>query len=509
MHRYWSSSPIGFIRIFRSPPKKYSDFSLFREFKARGRFWLPDKPNSSWWGEVFFQPGSYSKLTLDESPWQDSPRRGIDIPVLNGRLSDGTLCTFFECVAYVNTIYTDKSYNYAKVHCRYLFLGENFKSINEKIFVGLGCQFTHLNTWFGSPYELKHDRSHNRSLLCFNPIKFSISVESKGIMTCVEIACNRNVPFEIKSAGDNWNFDYLLIIRPSEAQNLEWYLNTATSLRRLLIFLIGNSIYTLDLSPIFSFSEEKGKPFDIDGRLLQEVDIPSFVRDDSHYFSTHYSKIAEKLPEIMQKWFKEEELLSVVINNYTNTLLGEGVSEELVFLGIVQTLEHFHEILFPKNCKNFNRHIWRSLSSDLHTFIIQKLKNLKIPKEQLEEKKDVLVNRIGFLNSVSLQSKLAQLVREIPRPELMPLLHNPRKPDEDIKVFLKKICDTRNYLVHPKEGKKEDVLIEIKLLHAISSLWAILTYWLAIKLDFSPKDASDMAMHALEAMFISRQKTGL
>ena len=57
----------------------------------------------------------------------------------------------------------------ATIFARRLVFGRHFASASEGLLVDLGCQFTHANEWFGSPYSLEHRRDRSKSLLVFMP----------------------------------------------------------------------------------------------------------------------------------------------------------------------------------------------------------------------------------------------------------------------------------------------------------------------------------------------------
>ena len=57
----------------------------------------------------------------------------------------------------------------ATIFARRLVFGRHFVSASECFLVDLGCQFTDISEWFGSPYSLKHRRDRSKSLLVFMP----------------------------------------------------------------------------------------------------------------------------------------------------------------------------------------------------------------------------------------------------------------------------------------------------------------------------------------------------
>jgi hypothetical protein len=106
-------------------------------------------------------------------------------------------------------------------------------------------------------------------------------------------------------------------------------------------------------------------------------------------------------------------------------------------------------------------------------------------------------------------SRLKKLINEIPGPELMPLLNNPDDREKGIDEFIRKIDKTRNFLVHHEKKYAKEALRDHNLQSAISSCWAILTYWLARNLGFSERMAGDIAYKEHYAIFFVGRKSAL
>jgi ApeA N-terminal domain 1 len=343
---------------------------------------------------------------------------------------------------------------------------------------------------------------------------FTLPLEAQGVPFELRSFCRRSLPWGMTANGRDWWYNYCLFIHPTAPQGLAWFLSTAATVRRCMIFLIGCAIYTAELDPLFvdrSISGNEGESDSIPGSLLQAVDIPFFIRTDARYFSTRYREVAVALPEIIGAWFKQEKQLNVVMRAYAETLLNDGAYEESVFLGVVQVLEHFHALLFPEGATYYKRQVWKTFFSSIRGFVSSALVEAGAPLdgEGHPVNAPLLVNRIGFLNQLSLRSKLEVLLERVYPTYLVTILNNPDEPQVAIQEFAKGVATTRHFLTHYNERQARQALSNIDLRRAVSSCWAVLTYWLARRLGIDEDQAGKMALNAKDAMFLTAPRAGL
>jgi hypothetical protein len=509
MYASWTFLPLGFVTARRSPSEELRKYPLFKEFQETGKFWFPDAPERTWWGQVIFRPGDDVRIILDDPPWQRTPDEGIEVSLLQGRLSDGTPCTLLHGRALVETYYRDRPYQRATVFGQHFLGGVHLARPDDPQIASMYCQFTHLNEWFGSPYQVSHNDDSTRSVLAFKPSEFTLQLEAHGVPFELRSFCRRSIPWEMTSQRNHWPYDYCLHIHPTTPQSLAWFLTTAATLRRCFVFLIGYAIYTPRLDPMFVPGRKAGEGDTINGLLLQAVDIPSLIRTDALYFSTSYGAIAESLPQVIAAWFEQEEQLNIVMRAYAETLLNDGAYEESVFPGIVQVLEHFHAILFPGKALYCERPLWKAFFAKLREFIPLALVEAgAVESESTRKKTESFLARIHFLNQVTLQTKLTDLLPMIGF-DFMPILNNPDDPEVAVKEFAGKVTTTRHFLTHPSKKQARRAFSGMELRRATSSCWAILTYWLARQLAIREDLAGEMALKAKYVMFLISQRGGL
>jgi hypothetical protein len=271
----------------------------------------------------------------------------------------------------------------------------------------------------------------------------------------------------------------------------------------LFLFLVGSGVYSLEINPYFSSDR-------IVGYLFMPLDMPSIIRKDIFYFSTRYQEIEKELPDLFAKWFDKSDDLRIVIDSFANTILNEGAYEESIFLNIVQTLEHFYGLIFPTKSRLFEKTKWECFIEKLKITVPKYLAEASIVKS-LEESSipDQIINRIASLNIATFRSRLETLLFEMSQPPLMPLLDNPDDPDKAIKELLKKLEDTRNYLIHYNKDLAAKAFFDDDLRKACSTCWALLNYWIGKQIGLSDRIAGEIARKASRAMFFVSQKSKL
>ena len=474
MYTYWVETKGGFSISHRQPPDELKKYPLFKEFEIAGTFWLPNQPNYFISGVLTFKPGEGILIGINDLPWCDSERQGIHIDVIQGCLADGSKCTICNCRAFIVTYVRERKYHRSTIYGEYMVLGKLLSNLQDFVFSDLRCDFTHLNEWCENPYRIEHKHDFRESLVSFNPDEFKIELEAEGVSFQLELFCSHSIPTEMDDKGKNWMYNYCLFIRPKEPQGFEWFLSIALQLRGCLMFLIGAAIYTLDL--VASFPKNTAGTDVSHGQVLQAVDVPSAIRSNRHDFSTRYVEIAEQLPQILKAWFNCAGELKVIMNTYKEMLLNDGSYEESLFLRIVQALEHFHGVIFPKDTRYLDPKAWKAFTDLVLPNVTQALEDIGYKNDKGNNKKKILLDRFGFLNEISFMSRLKKLINEIPGPELMPLLNNPDNREKGIDEFVRKIDKTRNFLIHHEQKHAKGALKSHELRRAISSYWAILSY---------------------------------
>ncbi|MDY6894378.1 MAG: hypothetical protein SVO01_03020 [Thermotogota bacterium] len=132
-----------------------------------------------------------------------------------------------------------------------------------------------------------------------------------------------------------------------------------------------------------------------------------------------------------------------------------------------------------------------------------------IPLEKLKSLREITLNQMTSLNSLTLRSRLENLFDGVQGGCLWPAIDNPNKPRQRIKEIIKEIEDTRNYLTHYRQKLKSKRAVDRDLERNTALLWGLLTYWMGKMLKLPETVLSDIAFQSTRAMFLIGKRTKL
>jgi len=495
----------GFLSPNRPPPDAFKNFTLHKKFDTTGKFWRPSQVNEKISGQIIFIPGGGARLFLNGS-YEGGPKRKISYAILNGRLAKGTPCTLIDVWGHVNAYGLNPSHYITDLHCKLLIVGGNFAKEDDFTIDFLDVQFSHVERWFNKPYDILITRDSSEHLLCFQPDEASVNILWQGKQCKIDVFCSRTVPFGAGLNETKFEYAYRFHISSEDKHHISWFFEVVSILRECFIYLIGTGVYTLEIVA----SEESLEKSDSSSirkkyMIFYGVDIPSYIRTDGKLYCTHYYNFKEYYPGFLEKWFDNRSKLSVVINTYKEILLNDGAHEENIFLRIVQTLEHLHGIAFNKKNKYCSKSEWKA-------FVRWFQKNTPIPDktnidenielEKLNLLREVTLNRITSLNSLTLRSRLENLFDGVQGGCLWPAIDNPSSPRQRIKEIIKEIEDTRNYLTHYRRNLQKKRSKDRELERNTALLWGLLTYWIGKIHNLPEKTLSDITFQSTRAMFL-------
>jgi len=501
----------GFLSPKRPPPKAFKNYKLHKEFDTTGEFWIPSNENEKISGQLFFIPGDGTRLLLNGS-FQGGPKRKTSFAVLNGRLAKGTPCTLLDVWGHVNAYGLNPCHYITDLHCKLFIIGGNFTKEDDIVIDFLDVQLSHVEKWFNGPYDLITNMDSSEHLMCFQPDEASANIIWQEKHCKLDAFCSRSVPLGVGPNETKFKYAYRFHLSSKKKYNISWFFEVASILRECFIYLIGTGIYTLEMVAMEDHeqkSENDSGPKQY--MIFFGVDVPSYIRTDASLYCTRYDNFKEHFPKFIEKWFENRSKLSVVINTYKEILLNDGAYEENIFLRIVQTLEHLHGIAFNKN-KYCSKSEWKA-------FVSWFQKNTPVPDkadldgniepEKLYKLRDITLNRITSLNSLTLRSRLENLFDGVQGGCLWPAIGNPNDPHQRIQEIINEIEDTRNYLTHYRQSLKSIRSRDKELERNTALLWGLLTYWIGKILNMPEKILSEITFQSTRAMFLVGKRTKL
>jgi len=374
------------------------------------------------------------------------------------------------------------------------------------LFAELVVTFSHLNEWIGAPLDINYiDSDLNCGEVKFSPEQLSVDLVHGATAFRLSLFCGRTIPITASSGELKFTYEYKLYVVPRDRQTLAWFLEVVAVLRQLLMFVIGNGVYTLELTLMPSAEPQSNIV-----QVYPVVGVPAVVRLEAHYFNTQFRDIHAWFPAAAVAWFAKSVELEVTRDAIGNLLLVDGIAAEGVLLRIAQALEHFHGVAFPAATKYVERATWREvlrwLRSGLDTIWPD---DSTSERSKLSSHWNVLAERIGNINELSFQSRLEQLCRSMPDHDLMPLLGNPRTLEEGLESFVTKVAATRHYLTHFDEAQRTKAFPLNDLEKPTLQCWGLLHAVVARYLGLSDRFASDLALGAMHAEFFIGRNTRL
>ncbi|NQU03677.1 MAG: hypothetical protein HQ589_05970 [Syntrophaceae bacterium] len=502
----------GFLSPKRPPPDAFKNFRLHKEFNTTGEFWRPSNETESISGQIFFIPGGGAQLFLNGS-FEGGPKRKTSFSALNGRLAKGAPCTLIDVWGHVNAYGLNPIHYITDLHCKLFIVGGQFTREDDINIDFLDVQFSHVEKWFNSPYDLIINRDSSEYLMCFQPDEAQANIIWQGKQCKIDLFCSRTVPFGAGPSETKFKYAYRFHLSSKEKYHISWFFEVASTLRECFIYLIGTGIYTLEVIGIENYSQDSdSKPELKQYMMYLDVDVPSYIRTDASLYSTRYDNFKDHFAGFIEKWFDNRSKLAVVINTYKEILLNDGAFEENIFLRIVQTLEHLHGIAFDKTTKYCSTSEWKAFVSwfKKNTPVPDKVSlDYNIGLDKLNNLREITLNRIASLNSLTLRSRLETLFDGVQGGCLWPAIDNPNKPRQRIKEIIKEIEDTRHYLTHYRKNLKSKISKDRELERNTALLWGLLTYWIGKILNLPEEVLSEMTFQSTRAMFLVGKRTKL
>lgn len=496
----------GFVNPRRSPPELIRKFNLHEENDATGLFWQQKDQSIKVPGQLFFVPGEGVKLVLDGA-FGEGPKRYESFPIINGMLSNGTNCTLFSPQGYVDQYYSNNKALVTILYSPFFVGGGCFHSEENFEINLLDVQFSHLEKWFDPPFDLISNLDSSELLMCFKPENVDVNVEWKGDSYQISTFCKRRIPLGPGDSETTFNYEYRFHIKSSKQNPASKLVEIASILRECLMFLVGTGVYTLSIAAVkdhLSLPEEQ-KFY----HIFTGVDVPSYIRTDDSLFNTRYRSFHGQFEKTVQCWFENRERLSVVIDTYKEILLNDGASEQSVFIKIIQTLEHFHGIIFEKN-KYCSKNEWEDFINwfeDNTPLPNDECQTKYISISKLVEMREIVLKRISGFNSLSLRTRLEDLFNGIKGDCLWPAIGNPDNPRDHVSKLISGIENTRHYYTHFRASLQKNILINEDLEQCTALLWGVMTFYLGYILNIPEKIIDEITFQSTRAMFVvSRYK---
>lgn len=495
MYSGYSIEQTGFASTLATPPPVLADERLMKNWETTGYFWSNSRPAVRLWGTIKYEPGVRIELILEghilgeRAPW---PIHG-DVGTVYGELSGGTPCTVFSCQYLISTAVGEKYSHRTNIFSHDFIVGGHWPDLKSCILNEVQIRFSHLEQWFGQAYSIKHQGPlHEESIFTFDPDTITTEFIFRNISVGLKSFCGRTIPNRAEAGILKFSYKYNFLLKPSTPQPVDWFFEVASLLKESIGFLIGSGVYTLDIK---SFKE------DVEITPFKTILVPRAVRIEREYFSTTYESFSKFMPSTIYHWFEKADDLKVVFNAYNQLICADGMTREMVFLRIIQTLEHFHGFIW-QDLPLASQAVFKKFLDWMRDNFPNSIPDVcEKDMAELSKNKEEIIKRAAWMNSPNLRTRLKQIFNDMPDKELMPILGNPVNLKKRIAGFLDKTITTRHYLTHYSEENRKKALRDEELEDATLVCWAVLTFWMARYLGIDEELAGDMALKAKRAEF--------
>lgn len=452
---------------------------LMDKFEVKGEWKLPTTQHVTS-GTLFY---SKDKIQLELFGKLDPEEKRIDNKLKSPEVIWG-VSEAGEEFTLISTVRTKSrshlgnyEFNLETYESQQLLVGKHINDIETCIFESMSIEFTYLPEWLG--IQLFHTNinpdSYENSIKTITPELFEIEI--------------LNIDAVIKSSGFlKFNNDFYrkaeivsvstLKLVPREMKNFGWFKEQLYTLQKLMTLLAGRSIYVESI--LFKGEEiEQSLPFHHESSKISSsykwffkqgsVKIKENINTEDFLMS--YKDIKKDFGVIVNKWFEKKEKLDVVFELYTGEFF-KNTHLTTSFSNFMQAIEAFHR-------RNYDSKLMGN--DDFEKFRLEF--NKYIDQNAPSELKDKLKGTVKYGNELSLKRRLVELVNTLSL-ETKELFFGDGD-EKNIKKFLQKLVDTRNYLTHYDMAGKSNVINTDNRFYAIQRLKAFLTLLLIKELDIN------------------------
>jgi hypothetical protein len=321
------------------------EHSLLDEFKLRGRWWLPEQPQTVVPGILYYRPEESIRLdlmgSLEEFIGSDPgtstfPLPPVRRPFILGTTDRGEGCTLsgvLESRRVSGTL--EELQVYSDVLVDNLFLGAHFPNEEALAFRSVYVSFTHVEDWLGidplgvpppaqptAPLDLRVPY-HLRKL-------FETDVPSlKAVISLYSSVTCQSEPGRSLSLFHRPYFE----IDAGMPRAFAWYLEPLLLCRQFLAFLVGAPVYPSML---------RAQPVKGEIKVYRPPWCQRNVRERVHTARLPFGLIQSQAGNVLRCWFKNAERLRPVYEFAVAGYYRDRMNLQAEFLGLAQALEIVH-----------------------------------------------------------------------------------------------------------------------------------------------------------------------
>ncbi|MBK5261609.1 MAG: hypothetical protein JJE17_03425 [Peptostreptococcaceae bacterium] len=428
-----------------------------KNLEYKGIWWTPNNPEITVSGTLVYTENNGSNLEIIGT-FNKSGEDNYNI--ILGKTINGKDITLHNCLT-INESFNSNELTITNIFAHTIFDGVHFNTNEDIEFDEISCHYSNVDEWAG--FEC-----------------FKITNEKKGQVIryrypksiCAGIDNNYAVEVFAKTSFSSSSFGQKEInivqkiyvkVKNKNLNSFEDHVEMVQHMGRFISLGIGEPIIQFEM---IGQSPANKREYD-DNIIYPDIKIYPYVKNESvNNRQVHRYNMLFNLKEIedhfevhIKKWFDNKELLNPINNLYFGTIYNREMFLEQRFLSLVQALESYH-----RRTRNNSE-----VEDEKHKIRIDSVLN-----SVHREHREWLKSKLRYSNEPGLRKRLKELFAGI---DIFENLESSKKR----RLFISKICDTRNYLTHYDVTLRKNSFKDKELVAVCEELKVIILFCLLVE----------------------------
>ena len=431
-------------------------------------FWKINNSGNEYTGDLYLNEDEGAIVIYIRIPNRGAPMSYLELPLeisfIAGSTVNGGEITLVNCsrISTESKIGTEEVFGYS---AQFMFSGVKFNKEEDIAFSKMTINIPGIIQWGDVSNYIKPDLEEKKDSFIDLKIIEPIEIYSNETYT-LSYHLTFSYPFYFMEEEITLKQKPFLIIETQSVQTIEWFIETAKQMKRLLEIAIGaplsyGSIVVEhpDIYHVFEESKKHIRPLEVlhayKSTVSSELSTKRITKHD-YLFNLSELKLAD-----FSQWQEVANEMEPVIELYIESLYNQNLSVSRHFLNMVQALETYHSRRISNSLSNYKQRV-------------EKLLEIR-PKAFREDDKEFL---LGDSNKfVTLKGRLADL-----------MVANYRfwfyTGEFRLLEFPQIIATTRNYYTHYDQKLEDKALKDRNLITTFHILRNILEFYLLKELGF-------------------------
>ena len=355
---------------------------------------------------------------------KESQKKFQEVNVINGFTTNGKKVTLINCIQISFGINMPGMFT-STYSASLMIEGNNYQSESDIYLQNISASYDHLAQWISiSPFRVENNLQNKELLVNYKKLQDQ-EVEISGLIVGIKstFRTSGNMFESLTLEQTPW-ISFSTLGGFSFIEGLE----TVNKIAQFLTLCTSHYIRPIRIEAL----DKEGDKITI---LFPQKEEKVTKRKTHNDFLVLYGDITENLQKYLQIWRDKSELFEPILNYFVDAHRKE-IFTEISFLKLVQCLEVFSRRM-RKNLKIEKKEYDAKVNTILNSI-------------QHEEEKEWLNEILRYANEPNLGNRLKGLFKET---KFLLNLNS-----KQIDSFVYKIVETRNYLTHFDESKKDKTL---------------------------------------------------